>query len=272
MSRRRKIATRLSSYADVRTMLSAMKSIAMMELHKLGGHLDRQRMAMETVEIAAADFLSFHELPATAGKALYIAIGSERGFCGDFNEELLDGIGNARTRGGHVLLIGSRLVDRFEEEDTLPNFLSGPNIVEELTAVLERVARWLEAQQLATPETLLHVTVLFHDQAGPIEKVIAPLPVPRERPGRQTVKGYPPYLTLEPRVFLAGLMEQAMLLGLREVFAFSLAAENRRRLEHMNNALRRLDERTVALERQLRKSRQEDIIQEIETLLIGNSG
>ena len=272
MSRRRQIVARLSAYGDVRTMLSAMKSIAMMELHKLGSHLERQRMTMKTVETAAADFLAFHDLPSATGKAVYIAIGSERGFCGDFNEGLLEGISQARVRGDHVLLVGSRLAEQFEEDEIKPGFLPGPNIFEELTNVLESVARRLEIEQESVPEALLQVTVLFHDQGGLVEKIIAPLPLSRVSSGLPVVTGNPPYLTLEPQVFLAGLMQQAMLLGLQEVFAFSLASENHRRLEHMNTALRRLGKRTATLERQLNKSRQEDIIQEIETLLIGRSG
>ncbi|HNS45206.1 MAG TPA: F0F1 ATP synthase subunit gamma, partial [Alphaproteobacteria bacterium] len=92
MSRRHQIANRLAAYSGVKTILSAMKSIAMMELHKLGEQRERQLIIMATVEKVAADFMTSYTLPVESGRKVLIAIGSERGFCGKFNEELLPGI------------------------------------------------------------------------------------------------------------------------------------------------------------------------------------
>lgn len=143
MSRRRQIAKKLEAYGDIRTMLSAMKSISMMELHKLGGQLERQRHILKTVEQVAADFLSFHDLPLETEKTLCIVIGSERGFCGDFNEDFLPAIEKIQARGDRLLLVGSRLAKRFSEEESSHNSLPGPNIAEEIPAALENVAHWL---------------------------------------------------------------------------------------------------------------------------------
>ncbi len=265
MSSRRQIVAKRDAYGDVRTMLSAMKSIALMELHKLSDQIERQRAALETAERAAADFLAFHDLPLETGKTICIVIGSERGFCGDFNDELLPAIKTIRERGDQMLLIGSRLAERFEEEQDKPETLPGPNIAEEIPPALESVTRRLEEIQSTAPQVTLRVTALFHDKDGPDEKVIAPLPLPKDK---LEMRPCPPYLTMQPQVFLAGLMEQAMLLALHEVFALSLEIENRRRLEHMDNALRRLDEITADMERRINQARQADIIQEIEMITL----
>ena len=88
MSRRHQLAAKLEGFREVRSILSAMKNIALMELRALAGMLESQRRAMATIERAAADFLAFYPLPAGPAPVatVSIVIGSERGFCGEFNE------------------------------------------------------------------------------------------------------------------------------------------------------------------------------------------
>jgi F-type H+-transporting ATPase subunit gamma len=101
--------------------------------------------------------------------------------------------------------------------------------------------------------------------SGPVTRVIAPLPLPDKPP---QVRGFPPRLTLTPPEFFGELLEQALLLALQEAFSVSLIAENRRRLEHMDGALRRLDDITAQLARRMNASRQEEITQEIEVIML----
>jgi len=265
MSRRHQIEARLESYADVRAILSAMKNIALTELRKLGGRLEHQRRAMATIERAAQDFVRFYAPPGAAAQepGLCIAIGSERGFCGEFNEALAEA---ARTRGERLLVVGARLAERLGEPlaaDVLP----GASVAEELSAVLERVAAWLERAQRAAPWAPLRVRVLYEDPdaAAPTLRIIAPLPLP-DKPPRE--RGCPPQLTLPPAHFFAALAEQALLMSLQGAFSLSLIAENRRRLDHMDSALRRLDETTANLARRANIYRQEEITQEIEVIML----
>ncbi|MDE3130989.1 MAG: F0F1 ATP synthase subunit gamma [Acidobacteriota bacterium] len=95
--------------------------------------------------------------------------------------------------------------------------------------------------------------------------MIAPLPVP-DNPPRE--RGYPPRLTLPPARFFTALAEQALLMSLQGAFSLSLIAENRRRLEHMDSALHRLDETTAGLARRVNIYRQEEITQEIEVIML----
>ena len=116
MSRRHQIEQRLASYAEVRAILSAMKNIALTELRKLGGRLEQQRRAMATIERAADDFVRFYAPPGAAAQepGVCIAIGSERGFCGEFHEALAEA---ARARGDRLLVVGTRLAERLGEPD-----------------------------------------------------------------------------------------------------------------------------------------------------------
>jgi len=268
MTRRHQLAGRLAGLREVRAILSAMKNIALMELRALAGLLEHQRRAMATIERAAADFLCFHAPPGEAAPAatVCIVVGSERGFCGEFNEALEAEARAVRARGERLIAVGARLADRLEEADG-GGLLAGANVAEELPAVLQRVAAELERVQRAAPAGPLHVKAVYQnpDGSGPLTRTIAPLPLP-ERPPRP--RAYPPRLTLAPPEFFAGLLEQALLMSLQEAFSVSLIAENRRRLEQMEGALRRLDEITTRLAQRLNASRQEEITQEIEVIML----
>ncbi|MGA7986246.1 MAG: F0F1 ATP synthase subunit gamma, partial [Burkholderiales bacterium] len=156
MSRRHQIEARVAAYGDVRAILSAMKNIALTELRKLGSQLEQQRRAMATIERAAGDFAHFYAPPGAAakGRGLCIVIGSERGFCGEFNETLA---GAARARGEPLLVVGTRLAERLGEQIEA-EVLPGASVAEELPAVLERVAAWLERTQREASPAPLRVT------------------------------------------------------------------------------------------------------------------
>jgi len=269
MTRRHQLAAQLEGYREVRAILSAMKNIALMELHALAGLREHQRRAMATIERAAADFLAFHPLPGDASApatTVCVVVGSERGFCGEFNEALAREARAAHGRGEQLVAVGGRLAERLGEPDAL-SALAGANVVEELPAVLQQVAARLVEIQRGAPAGPLHVKAVVQnpDGSGPVTRVIAPLPLP-ERPSAP--RPFPPRLTLAPPAFFAGLLEQALLFALREAFSVSLIAENRRRLEHMEGALRRLDEISARLERRMNASRQEEITQEIEVIML----
>jgi F0F1-type ATP synthase gamma subunit len=202
----------------------------------------------------------------SAAVAGWIVVGSERGFCGEFNEAPETEARAARARGDRLIAVGARLADRLEEADG-DGMLAGANVAEELPAVLQRVAVELERVQRTAPTGPLHVKAVYQnpDGSGPLTRTIAPLPLP-ERPPRP--RPYAPRLTLAPPEFFAGLLEQALLMSLQEAFSVSLIAENRRRLEQMEGALRRLDEITARLAQRLNASRQEEITQEIEVIML----
>jgi len=268
VTRRHELGAKLGGFREVRAILSAMKNIALMELRALAGLLEHQRRAMATIERAAADFLCFYPPPGDAAPAatVCIVIGSERGFCGEFNEALEAEARAVRARGERLLVIGARLAERLGSDDP-GEAVAGANVAEELPAVLQHVAARLVSVQRAAGAGPLHVKAVHQhpDGTGLVSKIIAPLPLP-ERPQRP--HPYAPRLTLASQEFFAALLEQGLLLSLQEAFSVSLIAENRRRLEHMEGALRRLDDITARLARRLNASRQEEITEEIEVIML----
>jgi len=269
MSARRKMAARLETYGEVRAILAAIKNMALAELHRLAGLHENQRRAMRTVERAAADFVAFY--PPLDGEPTLqacIVVGSERGFCGEFNAALAQAAIARHAHGERVLLVGTRLAERAAQLDLALDSVPGASVTEELAPALERVLAWLERIQDEAPGGTTQVSALLQDPDAPrlLQRTLVPLPLPAA--GAAPRPASPPRLTLAPRRFLRALADQALMLSLHEVFSVSLIAENRRRLAHMEGALRRLDETTAVLGRRMHAARQEEITQEIEVIML----
>ena len=76
------------------------------------------------------------------------------------------------------------------------------------------------------------------------------------------------WVNLPPAEFLRGLIGHHLHAALNEVFYSSLMAENRQRQAHMDHAPRRLDEESARLRLACNSQRQEDITEEIESILL----
>lgn len=65
--------------------------MAQLDLHKLGGFSPSQRAMVAGQQQMADDLLDFYLQQATldTGSGHWLLLGSKRGFCGDFNEALL---------------------------------------------------------------------------------------------------------------------------------------------------------------------------------------
>jgi F-type H+-transporting ATPase subunit gamma len=57
---------------------------------------------------------------------------------------------------------------------------------------------------------------------------------------------------------------------MHDVFYGSLMAENRRRLQHMEGATKRIQDKTARLQQKYNLLRQEEITEEIEVILLSN--
>lgn len=111
--------------------------------------------------------------------------------------------------------------------------------------------------------------VLHHaeeDGEGVRLSIFAPFRHPeREAP----IFSNPPLLNLPPANFLVEFADHYLLAALYAVLYRSLMVENRRRLQHMDNATHRLEQRMEELRRQRNRLRQEEITNEIEVIMLG---
>ncbi len=275
MSKRHEMEEHLRTLSEISGIMSAMKSLSLMETHKLSRFLSAQRRVVAGIESAAADFLAFY--PDVLGrpggaKRVCLAIGSERGFCGDFNESLLAALErhlDEEAIDDPVLIaVGHKLTARVEGDGRVAACLDGPTVAEEIQPVLVRLVdalRDLQVQkELYCP---LDLTVVHHSSNAEGMRIQVRQPF---RQIRRQAAGfpYPPILNLDPFAFVADLFDQYLYAFLHEVFYSSLMAENQRRFQHMDQAIQRLDGDISDLALKRNVLRQEEITEEIEIIML----
>ena len=272
MTRRRKLEQHRHSLKEIRDIMNSMKTLAYMETRKLTRFLDAQRAVVQSIEDVAADLLSFYPetLPEVKEtKAVYLLLGSERGFCGDFNHALLRHLElvlqDHDANNPILLAIGRKLSMLLEDDSRVTAFLDGAGVAEEATSLLNQLVRTLTTLQ--EKHGVLSVYCLYHGGEDGIvmQRLLPPFHELMQRPPRYP---HPPLLNLEPAEFLIELTEQYLFAALFELLYTSLMAENHNRVAHLEGAVKHLDDESSKLTRQSNAMRQEEIIEEIEVILL----
>lgn len=276
MSKRAQIQRQLRALNEIGDIMEAMKNISFIETHKLARVLTYQHRVLESIEAAAADFMGHHlEIISERGpvaRRVLIACGSQRGFCGDFNDSIARALHqHARQYASNppsVLVVGRRLAPRLGKDLRIIDVLDGPSVVEEVQLVLQRVMDALTAVQASGDEGgSFEVTVFAHREG---EEVTARPIIPRPASGNARHFSHPPLLSLPARAFFSELVHHYLWAHMHDVFYSSLMAENRRRLRHMEAALQRIGEKCEVLQRRHNALRQEEITEEIEVIMLSS--
>ncbi|MEJ2453172.1 MAG: F0F1 ATP synthase subunit gamma [Candidatus Thiodiazotropha sp.] len=272
MTRRRDIERQRHGLSEIRGIMNSMKTLAFMETRKLSGFLNAQQTAIVHIETVAADFLYFHPhlIPHSAEERVaFIIVGSERGFCGDFNRRLeLSLVELLRKYSGEnreLIVLGRKLHPLIRQIDPSAELLPGAGVLEEIPTQLDALSASLSRlYQAQGPDTLF---CLFHDRSGEIR--LSTLLPPFQQLKRTCDHGaIPPLLNQPPAEFLAGLSEHYLFAFLHWILYSSLMAENHQRVTHLEGALRHLDNQSKRLAHLSNVLRQEEIIEEIEVILL----
>ena len=271
MSQRRELEQHLHALRETREIMNSMKSLALMETRKLLRFINAQQQVTRNIETMADDFRSHYPItPSIAEDAMQVVVllGSERGFCGDFNNALLrqfDEQFDELKVKPEVITVGRKLCMKAEEEDRTVTPLTGASVTEEVGATLLNLIQTLSSVQQARGP--LRLTVIHHTgESGEVEVTqvlptfLQPPPVPRY--------SHPPRLNLEAERFFSSLVDEYLFATLHHLFYTSLMAENHRRMQHLEGALRRLDDQSAELALRRNVLRQEEITEEIEVILL----
>ena len=275
MSERRKLLQRLRQLADIRDIMDAMKNLALAEIFKLKPRLENQQQMVVDLERMAADFLNFNPYSCTGTNAaisIWVLFGSERGFCGDFNEALAKKTSEqlqTTASQTYIILTGNKLSHRFAENLDHIRVIDGADVAEEVPAVLNRIVDSIG--QLQTQFHTVNVDAIFHDTyTGQITSKQL-LPPFQSLPKQSDQHRIPPFLYIPPADFFSLLVDEYLYVALHEIAYMSLLVENNKRIQHMTGALQRLDEKSRGLTRQYHFHRQEEITQEIEVILLNTA-
>lgn len=273
MSRRREVEQHLLALGDIHSIMNSMKTLAYMETRKLTRFLEAAQEAVGQMQAVADDFLGHYpDLLSTAAPQvpqICVLFGSERGFCGDFNESLENALKEPGVGMVHRLVVmGRKLGSRLEQDPRLAAIIDGASVAEDVEEVLLQLIRTLTTLQ--TQNGPFPLIALYHTPDAQ-ESLLKPLLPPfQQRLHAPRLLPYPPLLNLSPETFFSGLVEQYLFAALHEIAYVSLMAENQRRLRHLDGAVRHLDEQSAALARRSNSLRQEEIIEEIEVILLGS--
>ena len=273
MSRRHELEQRLRKLGEIGEIMRSMKNLALMETRKLARFLDAQEESVHMIEMAAADFLKFHpdiDYQAIAGNQIFLLVGSERGFCGDFNEELLNALGSQTFPDSPILAVGGKLCTRLDKHPCLMGQFDGPAVAEDVPKTLNQL---IPAVVHLQDTQACHGLTVLHHRSG-IEGIARKSLLPPFTEGSKPVAtlSHPPLLNLAPESFFAELVHHYLFAALHEIFYTSLMAENQRRIQHLEGAIQRLEEKNENLARKSRTLRQEEITEEIEVILLSVEG
>jgi F-type H+-transporting ATPase subunit gamma len=271
MSRRRNLEQHRRSLAEIREIMNSMKNLAYMEARKLVRFLDAQHAVVQSIETVASDFIHFHAavLPEVSdATAVFLLLGSERGFCGNFNHAMLRHMEamSAQAPGDPKLVsVGRKLGNLLEGDVRLAAALDGASVLEEMAAVLMTIVR--ELTLLQQQHGLLSVIGNYHSAEGEIkaQQILPPFHHLLHQP---SLFSCPPVLNQSPREFLLELTDHYLFASLYEILYASFMAENHHRVGHLEAAVRHLDEQSASLARQCNALRQEEIVEEIEVILL----
>ncbi len=273
MSNQRDLNNQIHRLSDIGDIMTAMKNLAFMETRKLERYLHAQTRIVQQIKQSAQVSCSHYPDALPSGKPhqhLCLLIGSERGFCGDFNQRLAQQteVRLQQLQPKWLVIIGHRLNQHpLNGVETLA-LLSGANATEEVETVLINVTRQLaDIEQQHGP---FQLSVLFnHPDSNQLSKQEL-LPPFREFE-RSRASGATPVLNLNPEKLLLGLGEHYLFACLQQLLYLSLMAENQLRIAHLQGAIKKLEQQLLELQRGVNRMRQEAIVEEIEIILINQN-
>jgi F-type H+-transporting ATPase subunit gamma len=272
MGRFRKVDQQRKQLQELYGIIDSMKTLAQLELHKLNAVVQPRRDMGLVLQQVASEFLHFYPRPAEKqqGKALWLLVGSERGFCGDFNNALIRHLQQVfpecHEEPQRVLAVGRKMWLRLEE--VAPGFipLSGTSVSEELTSTLASLVHETRNQLVNQQATSLYV-ICHGEEPGDLytHRLLPP-----EKSASVAIGSTAPLLQIPADTFFSDFLPRYLYLTLIELFTASLLAENYYRVQHLEGAVNRLEERIELLASRARALRQEEITDEIETILLGS--
>lgn len=275
MTHRRELEHHRHSLEEIGEIMNSMKTLSYMESRKLSRFIDAQQAVVRSIEEATSELLSFYPeiMPVSqTTMTVHILVGTERGFCGDFNHALLHQARQTMSSESeeHVELIGigQKLHTLLEQNDISAMMISGASMAEEVSAVLSRITNQLTELQQQHGLLVVHCHYHSDEQTLTTRQLLPPF----EKTVAETMpSALPPVLNLPPDKLLVELTEQYLFAALHEMLYTSLMVESTQRISHLEGAVQHLHEETDELIRQCNALRQEEIIEEIEVILLSSA-
>ena len=139
---------------------------------------------------------------------LYVLLGSERGFCGGFNESILKRFGEIVSEAhgaGKAVVVGRKLASKLEDKlgfIEVAEILDGPSAAEEIAGSITDLVRCLTRYPKA------QWTLIYHENGDTHGNVAVTCPFALMAASKQRHDQFPPLLNLPPRELYSQIFEQ----------------------------------------------------------------
>ncbi len=267
MGKRRQVKEHIGSLKEILSIMDAMKSLAMMESHKLARYHKHQQQLTDSVRHALLQVSGHYadEEQDLNTQPLYLLIGSERGFCGAYNEQLLTCLEQqSPPPQSPIIGVGSRLAGPLARDYPDAIALPGASVADEVANLLSRLLNTIN--QLRKEHGPIHLEVIHFqpEQHRPQCQKLLP-------PGPGQSRGVPPLINLPPEQLLEELLEHYLFALTHTWLYAALLAENQQRMQHLEQAGNHLEQQLDSLAMHNNTLRQEEIIEEIEVILLNSA-
>lgn len=203
-------------------------------------------------------------------KRALIAFAAEHGFVGGFNERLFEALAVARKPDDILFLVGSRGAALAAERKIAVDWTQP--LATRVGGVAETARRLADALYRAIAAGKVgRVTLLYHRyRQGRDSRVAARDVLPLDASAlKAPPAAQPPLHTLAPGALLEKLTAEYVFAELTEAVVESLASENAARFAAMNSAQDNIARKIDRLREDARRTRQEEITDELLDLMIG---
>lgn len=211
----------------------------------------------------------------------WIVFGAGQGLCGSFDEVIARYVNDFQAEQGpgreppRLYVLGDRLAGHLEQREfhidgiyELPGTVGGIN--DTVTDLLVGIERW-QTEQAVESILLFHNKPAGKTRFSPREQHL--LPLDRLWLNRMTRQAWPtnniPQIRMDPVPLYSSLIRQYLFVSLYRSVAESLAAEYSSRLNAMQAAEQKIEERLNELENRYREVRQTAITEELLDIMSG---
>jgi F-type H+-transporting ATPase subunit gamma len=279
------LSRRIEATQDLQSLVRSMKTLSVISIsqfEKAERSLDHFGRTIDMgLQIVLRNHPAHETATPPAERTMLVLFGSDRGLCGNFNDNaarLTDThLTRSEPRDGapYLLVIGGQLAARLEtlgreadEVMMLPGSVQG--LAETCEKILIRIDRFRHAHGLGRVECI-------YNRRGPDADILPTahviLPVPIKYLNTLAAAPWPsrrlPDFTVEPNMLFSWLIRQHLFVSLYRAGLASMASENAARLAAMQNADRNIADQLEAMVADFRHLRQESITNELMDITAG---
>ena len=284
MATQESLVRKMKSVDELRSIVRTMKAMAAANLHQYERAVESLEDYHHTVALGLQIVLGkgrakrpHKHLVVKTGSLLAVVIGTDYGFAGQFNEEIIRHALTVLDRDQtttHVIAVGGQAADGLNKVQRkiaaaypLPSSLAGINpLVQRLALEIEQIRTTQDVEEVLllfnrpsasttyTQQTIRLFPVLFDDVLGDAQKW----------PSRSL-----PMYTVGYAQMLQALVREYIYVSIYRSIALSMAGENVSRLAAMHAAVKKIEEVSENLTMEYRQKRQNAITGELLDILSG---